>query len=225
MIAPGADVSAQVNPRIGALRRFTARRTRGQDGTEQCELCSLGIPGQHRHLLEPGARKILCACDACALRFEGVIGGRFALVPRDARRLDDFRLSDEQWAAFALPIDLAFFFRSSQAERVVALYPSPAGAVESLLTFQDWENLQRENPVLAGMVPDVEALLVDRRSAGHVHYLAPIDACYQLVGLIRRHWTGLSGGADVWQEVSGFFARLDPRPKNLSNPALGLHHA
>jgi hypothetical protein len=36
----------------------------------------------------------------------------------------------------------------------------------------------------------------------------PIDACYRLVGLIRLHWKGLSGGNEVWQEIGSFFAGL-----------------
>jgi hypothetical protein len=40
------------------------------------------------------------------------------------------------------------------------------------------------------------------------YYIAPIDACYRLVGLIRMHWSGLSGGTEVWQEIGDFFAQL-----------------
>jgi hypothetical protein len=30
-----------------------------------------------------------------------------------------------------------------------------------------------------------------------------------LIGLIRIHWRGLSGGDQVWAEVDRFFAKLD----------------
>ena len=36
----------------------------------------------------------------------------------------------------------------------------------------------------------------------------PIDECYKLVGLIRTHWRGLSGGDEVWDEIARFFDRL-----------------
>jgi len=29
-----------------------------------------------------------------------------------------------------------------------------------------------------------------------------------LVGTIRKHWKGLSGGEDVWHEIDKFFAEL-----------------
>ena len=28
---------------------------------------------------------------------------------------------------------------------------------------------------------------------------APIDVCFELVGLIRMHWRGFSGGEEVWR--------------------------
>ena len=71
-------------------------------------------------------------------------------------------MSDGQWESLHLPINLAFFFYSTPAERVVALYPSPAGAVESLLPLEAWGELSGANPVLAVMEPDVEALSPDR---------------------------------------------------------------
>jgi hypothetical protein len=40
------------------------------------------------------------------------------------------------------------------------------------------------------------------------YYIVPIDACYKLVGLIRLHWRGLSGGTEVWQEIGNFFSDL-----------------
>ena len=42
-------------------------------------------------------------------------------------------MTDAQWESLILPINLAFFFHSSVEGRTIALYPSPAGAVESLL--------------------------------------------------------------------------------------------
>jgi hypothetical protein len=40
----------------------------------------------------------------------------------------------------------------------------------------------------------------------------PIDECYKLVGLIRLHWRGLSGGMEVWEKVGQFFAALKEHP-------------
>ena len=94
-----------------------------------------------------------------------------------------------------VPISMAFFFRSTPDARVVAFYPSPAGATESLLPLETWTDIEDANPVLKDMEPDVEALLVNR--IGHVrgfaapeYYVLPIDECYKLVGLIRAIGTG-----------------------------------
>jgi hypothetical protein len=94
---------------------------------------------------------------------------------------------------------------------VVAFYPGPAGATESLLDLGGWHELARENPILADMEPDVEALLVNRVGSAREYYLAPIDACYKLVGLIRSSWRGLSGGAEAWEAIGQFFAELRER--------------
>ncbi len=130
-------------------------------------------------------------------------------MPRRVDFLSDFRLTDAQWEELHLPINLAFFFRSSRAGRVVAVYPSPAGGTESLLGLESWNLLEEENPVLRELEPDVEALLVNRVGRSREHYRVPIDACYRLVGLIRANWRGLSGGAEVWEEIRQFFAVVE----------------
>jgi hypothetical protein len=57
---------------------------------------------------------------------------------------------------------MAFLFHSTPERRPVALYPGPAGATESLLSLDAWEQLVASNPALADLEPDVEALLVNR---------------------------------------------------------------
>jgi len=194
------------------LRGFAvSKSSQSQPVLERCELCSIGLPSEHRHLLETATHKIICSCDACALRFENVVEGRFKLIPRDPRSLPEFQLSDAQWDDLALPIDLAFLFYSTPARRMMALYPSPAGATESLLSLSAWDSLVAENPSLAQMQTDVEALLVNRVGDRRLYYLAPIDVCFELVGLMRMHWRGLSGGEEVWREIDQFFARLEER--------------
>lgn len=120
-----------------------------------------------------------------------------------------------------LPINMAFFFKSSPQQRVVALFPSPGGATESMLALDAWEEIERENPVVAAMESDVEALLVNRIGhargyAGPEYYLAPIDECFKLTGLIRTHWRGLSGGAEVWREIGDFFTSLKARASHAA---------
>jgi len=200
---------------FATLRRFAASRNDrpAASAPERCELCNVGLAPEHRHLLEVGSHKIICACDACGLRFQDVVGGRFKLIPRDIRSLPAFQLNEGDWEALALPINLAFFFHHSLSGKITALYPSPAGATESLLPLSAWETLVTENPALAGMQADVEALLVNRAGDRRLYYLVPIDICFELVGLMRMHWRGLSGGEEVWREIDGFFARLEDRAR------------
>jgi hypothetical protein len=58
------------------------------------------------------------------------------------------------------------------------------------------------------LLPDVEALIVRRSREGNESYLVPIDACYELVGRIRMHWTGFDGGGEARQDITDFFARV-----------------
>jgi Family of unknown function (DUF5947) len=189
-----------------------ARRTPSRDPVpkETCELCGNPLEPEHRHVADLQAQSLLCACRACVVLLSrpGAGGGHYRLVPERRLLLEGFRLGEEQWASLGLPVELAFFFRSSAAGRVVALYPSPAGATESQLSLDAWDELERENPVLRGLEPDVEALLVDRTAGSPEHFLVPIDDCYSLVALIRTRWRGLAGGAEVKREVAAFFDRL-----------------
>jgi Family of unknown function (DUF5947) len=186
------------------LRRFARPRA----ALKRCELCGAGLAAEHRHLLEMSNGRIVCACDGCALRFQAVLDGRFRLIPRGVRSLPDLNWTDVEWEALALPINLAFFFQSTPEKRSKAMYPSPAGATESLLPLNAWDSLVAHNVALASMEPDVEALLVNRVGTKREHYLAPIDVCFELVGLIRVHWRGFSGGEIVWEEIDKFFSRL-----------------
>ncbi|MFW6058586.1 MAG: DUF5947 family protein [Phycisphaeraceae bacterium] len=198
-----------------ALRRFL----RPRPTVERCELCSEPLATAHAHLVEPTTRRILCACDACAVLFDNETRTRYRRVPRDARSVPGFSLSDVQWTALGIPIGLAFFFHSTPAERVVAIYPSPAGPTETLLERDAWHTLARNHPTLNALRPDVEALLVNRVSRTHRYHVAPIDKCYELVGLIRTHWRGLSGGDELWQHVERFFTDLDQRARPAREPS------
>jgi hypothetical protein len=62
--------------------------------------------------------------------------------------------------------------------------------------------------VLATLEDDVEALLVNRAVERREHFLVPIDDCYALAGVLRTHWKGFAGGAEVWREIDAFFDRL-----------------
>jgi hypothetical protein len=194
---------------FGLLRQFA----RKQKPAERCELCSAALAHEHPHLVELAARRLLCACDGCALLFDCGANGKYKRVSRRVQLLESFHLTDAQWDGLMIPINMAFFFHSSIEKRVVTFYPSPAGAVESLLSMEAWKDIAGERSALERMQPDVEALLVNRvgysrGTSKPEYFIAPIDECYKLVGLIRSHWRGLSGGSEVWQEIGNFFSEL-----------------
>jgi hypothetical protein len=194
---------------LAALRRLT----RPREPEERCELCSAPIPSEHRHLIEVETRMLVCCCRPCSILFSGQAETKYRLVPSRVLYLQRFRLEDQEWDSLLVPVSLAFFTYSTPAGRVMAFYPSPAGATESQLGLDTWRELEAANPTLAQLEPDVEALLVNRVGDARDHFVVPIDECYRLVGLVRLGWRGLSGGSEVWREIASFFSQVRERAK------------
>jgi len=172
--------------------------------TEKCEVCGRPLSDDHRHLLELDERRILCACEPCIAMKSGLES--YCPVGTRTLWLDDFQFSDELWAAFQLPVGLAFFLRSTGTNTVVALYPSPAGATECELHLESWQKLVTLNPILNDLEADAEAFVVNRISGEHQHAIVPIDECYRLVGVIKSTWEGISGGNAISNAVPKFFS-------------------
>ncbi len=183
---------------------------------EGCDICRAPLPDDHRHLLHLDERRIVCACEACWALHSGDPEYR----PAGTRTiwLEPFDLDEELWARFQIPIGLAFFMRSSVSGGVVAFYPSPAGATESELPLEAWDELSRRNPILNELEPDAEALIVNQLTQPAQCAISPIDRCYELVGLIKSRWEGISGGAALEQAVPAFFAALRARAGVASEP-------
>jgi Family of unknown function (DUF5947) len=203
---------SQQDKAFATLRQFARKRT----AVERCEMCGQELAPEHEHLVEPTNRRLICSCGACAFLFDGQGGTKYKRIPRRVVFLRDFQLTDAQWDGLTVPIEMAFFFNSTPHGRMIALYPSPAGPTESLLALDTWADIVESNPILSQMEADVTALLVNRVGHGRgadpaEYYLVPIDECYKLVGLIRAHWRGLSGGTEVWREISAFFVALKRR--------------
>jgi len=205
-----SDKPTSVSDRNGTpsvLRQFAIRRA----ATERCEMCSAELAPLHSHLLAPEKREILCACEPCALLFCGQSEAKYIRIPRRILLLNNFQMTDLEWEALMIPINLAFFYRDSASSKTIAMYPSPAGATESLLSLEAWDEIREHNRPLQSIESDVEALLVNRVSPEPEYFIVPIDECYRLVGIIRMHWKGLSGGVDVWRHIQQFFSDLHSR--------------
>lgn len=202
-----ATVADQVGRRpLASLQQFVRKP---RERVEVCELCAARLAPEHQHLLELDQHRIACACDPCAILFVDNARQRYRRIPRDVHRLNDFVMDDQEWDSLLIPIKLAFFIYSSTAHREVAQYPSPSGVMESSLDLEYWDAIVQHNPVLKQFTPDVEGLLVNRISDPAKYYRAPIDQCYRLIGILRMHWHGLSGGSKVWKQVDQFFQYLD----------------
>lgn len=212
----------------GGLRRFvpgaappppsaTDQEATGKQEGERCEMCAVPITDWHGHVVDVENRGLMCTCRPCALLFtqEGAARGRYRSVPERYRYAPDVPLADATWDSIGIPVAMAFFFTNSVLEQTVAFYPSPAGATESLLSLEAWTDLLAATPAFADLQPDVEALLVHKSAEGFECFAVPIDACYQLVGVVRMYWKGFDGGEEAWTAIRGFFDDLRERSERV----------
>jgi hypothetical protein len=209
--SPGAPLTG---PRRTGLARFTGPR---EPREERCELCAAPLRQErHRHLVDTEKRALTCACEPCAqlLDRSGGTTGRFRSVP--GRYLCDpaHRLDEQAWERLGIPVGVAFFFRNSALDRLVALYPSPAGATESELEPEAWQSVLGGSPLADLLEPDVEALLLRRREGRVELYLVPVDICYELVGRMRLRWQGFDGGAEARADLDAFFTHVRARARD-----------
>jgi hypothetical protein len=210
-------VSASPSPVPGArtpgLRRFLTDRP---PRIERCELCAVAVPeDDHRHLVDTEQRALVCACFSCALLMEqpGAAAGRFRAVPARYLSDPDHDLDEQAWDTLGIPVGVAFFFRNAALDRLVALYPSPAGATESELEPSAWTRVLGDSRLAGLLEPDVEALLLRRTDGRCDCHLVPIDVCYELVGRMRLLWQGFDGGAEARAALRAFFEDVERRAR------------
>jgi hypothetical protein len=197
---------------LAVLSRIRQGDPRTRPG-ERCELCAEMLAERHGHLVDLDSRSLLCACRPCTLLFtrEGAAGGRYRAVPERYLAVTDFSLGPSEWAALQIPVGVAFFLTNARLDRTTAFYPSPAGATECELELDTWAEVLDANPVLKTMEPDVEAALVRTGAATSECFVVPIDACYELVGTLRKLWRGFDGGAEARAELEAYFDRVRRR--------------
>ena len=194
------------------LQRITANRRATPPVGERCEMCAVPIGAEHGHVVDVAGRQLMCTCRGCYLLFTDQTAElRYRAVPDRYLAFPDFRLSQGSWDALEIPVGLAFFFRNSAQDRMVAFYPGPAGATESELALDAWNDVRTAEPRTGELADDVEALLV--RMPGPDVFLLPIDTCYEFVGTLRTVWRGFDGGSDTRHYIESFFERIRLRAK------------
>ncbi len=194
------------------LRRFLDAPALPPKG-EACELCGAELPARHGHVADVEQRRILCSCRPCYMLFThpGAANGRFRSVPERVAQLPAAAVDGAGWERLEIPVGIAFFLRDSARKRIIAFYPSPAGATESGLPLETWTELEEAIPLLETLETDTEAVLVCRRREGVEAWIVPVDACYELVARIRTQWRGFDGGREAWQEIDAFLEGVRER--------------
>ena len=207
---------------LAPLARFVARPGAPGSPGARCRLCREpidGDDGRHAHVVDLVDRTILCACATCCrlLAQPGAGGGRYRAVPDRVLVDPGHPLDQARWAELGIPVRLAFVFLNSGLDRWIAQYPSAAGAAEAELSPEPWRAFAAATPLVAAIEPDVEALLVHGRREGDLEsFVVPIDACYRLVGRLRRTWRGFQGGDEAWRHIDGTFADLRARARPIA---------
>ena len=199
---------------LASLRRIATSRPEPRD-EERCEMCAERIAHEHQHVVNLESRGLMCTCRACYLLFTDEHADlRYRAVPERYLSFPDLTLDARAWDELQIPVGLAFLFRNSVQRRTIAFYPSPAGATESELPLDAWDRIVEQNPCLAVLRPDVEALLVRRTDdPGGSCHVVPIDACYELVGRLRTLWRGFDGGREAHDAMVAFFAQVEARSR------------
>jgi hypothetical protein len=197
---------------LAALRRVTRSRPAPRAG-ERCDMCATPLAADHPHVVDLQSRALMCACRACYLLFtDDSADLRYRAVPDRYLSFAGPGLDEQAWDELQIPVGLAFLFRNSVQDRMVAFYPGPAGATESELPLPAWNRMVARDPRLSVLRSDVEALLVRRSGPASCH-LVPIDACYELVGQLRSRWRGFDGGREAHDAIDAFFARVRARSR------------
>lgn len=202
------------------LSRIRADQATARPAGERCEMCAEQVTAEHRHVVDIDGRRLMCVCRGCYLLFTDASAKlRYRAVPDRYLAFPDFAMDRGLWESLQIPVGLAFFFHNSALGRTVALYPGPAGATESELDLQAWNDVRAADPRVDHLAADTEAVLV--RTAEHAAprgYLVPIDACYEFVGRLRMLWHGFDGGREARDFVDEFFALLDERATAVPRP-------
>ena len=81
------------------------------------------------------------ACAGCSSPPRARAAGTTRRCPSGTSRSRTSSCHAREWDALQIPVSVAFFFLNSSIDRVAAFYPGPAGATESLLPLDTWDEL------------------------------------------------------------------------------------
>ena len=135
--------------------------------------------------MEVSTREIMCVCRPCSILFdsEAASEGRYRLVPDRLLNLEDFEMSDAQWENLRVPVDMAFFFYNTPAEKGRGVLSQPHGAdgvaTGTARPGRSWRRATRCWKTWSGTW---RRSWSTGRGGRSDHFLVPIDECYKLVG-------------------------------------------
>jgi hypothetical protein len=177
------------------LKRFTQREvTRASlphsgSALEQCELCAAPLAEAHDHLLELSARRLACACTACAVLFadelEAPLAQRYVRLKRQAAQLPLGAITDPDLIGLGIPVRLVILCPSGLHDALYMLYPSASGPIEASAPHELWRELVGRRAELAAVRDDRDALIVDLRTAAPAIVHASLDVAHELLGSLR----------------------------------------
>jgi hypothetical protein len=105
-------------------------------------LCGAAEGVEHEHLVEPAKRRLVCACQACAILFSGHEDQRYKRVPTRIRFLPDFQLTDAQWDSLLVPINMAFSLRPARQQGWQRSIETAGGIA---FAAETWDQIVAEN--------------------------------------------------------------------------------
>jgi hypothetical protein len=165
-------------------------RLRPSQAHSKCSLCARPIEEKHDHLYSPAKREIACACFECALIVPSSDHAAFRKVPTGVQRIAVRDVAG--WLdRLNVPVGVAALIPSDGGGARLA-YPGPAGLVESTVDPALWRALCDDVPVAGQLAPEVEALVWSGLT--HDVLRTGIDVVFRLVGELRTHWRGITGG-------------------------------
>ena len=180
-------------------------------------MCGEPIPDAHQHVVDLESHAMMCTCRPCYLLFtDSTAHLRYRSVPDRYFSFPGLRAGPGPVGRAGDSGGPGLLLPQLQAGPDRRLLPGPAGATESELPLDAWDAVLARNPALALAAPDTEALLIRGPGPGRPQadcHLVPVDACYELVGQLRRLWRGFDGGQEARDQLAAFFDRVSSRSK------------